>query len=582
MTVIFPVCGFVTTVHVKVRIDYEDGSPVKYFEEDLTEEDFREKPPFEMVDRNKRASYDTRPPESQKRFKRDIFDTNLEVREKPECDKKLNKIVTESQNKPIQLAYVFEPGENVKLMCHFCGDVKEYRGIIEWKRLIRQSTATGKYIIQTVEEDTHDVEALNHVRFTMDHSLVIMNVTHADADTYFCIIATQDQLIEEEMDAQGMKKMFLADISNITFRLYYHVDVIRTSKIPARRLTYIDSFEPEEEKSTYNMRFYTDWKEWSSCSVCGKHGERKRHGVCTVQLINPEQYIDPAYIYYALKFFKKGIPCRSTMFDYFGESFITRADEIQIGECTATCKDNSSVKFSRLSPTDMQFRGLDEKAPEEIFVKEGHSKILTCKGASLDDIIYWLNNSEYMTSFALENRTSGRITIDVYGNLMIKDARRKDSGLFECWVRMRKTRAIKLTVRKWDPDAWKRYLGYLMYSYFVNFCVFLALILVKHWHRQVQLTTGNYNPLYTKDNMEDEEKLDNFYVEKEGQDSNVNALDLSESKTDFDETITSEDYCVKGHDCDVGVHHQCASLETDLNEIPTPRGDGNTSYTRRR
>ncbi|XP_062597722.1 uncharacterized protein LOC134259137 [Saccostrea cucullata] len=122
-----------------------------------------------------------------------------------------------------------------------------------------------------------------------------------------------------------------------------------------------------------------------------------------------------------------------------------------------------------------------------------------------------------------------------------------------------------------------------MYSYFVNFCVFLALVLVKHWHRQVQLTTGNYNPLYTKDNMEEEEKLDNYYVEKEGEDSNVNALDLSESKTEFDETITSDDYCMKGRDCDVGVHHQCVSLETeDLEEIPTPCGDGNTSYTRRR
>lgn len=29
---------------------------------------------------------------------------------------------------------------------------------------------------------------------------------------------------------------------------------------------------------TLNLEFYSDWKEWSSCSVCGKKGEQRRRG----------------------------------------------------------------------------------------------------------------------------------------------------------------------------------------------------------------------------------------------------------------------------------------------------------------
>lgn len=63
--------------------------------------------------------------------------------------------------------------------------------------------------------------------------------------------------------------------------------------------------------------------------------------------------------------------------------------------------------------------------------------------AALDDIVYWLNNSEYMTSFAVSHNTSGRVTIDVYGNLRITNAKSYDGGLLECWIRMKKARAVQ-------------------------------------------------------------------------------------------------------------------------------------------
>lgn len=48
-----------------------------------------------------------------------------------------------------------------------------------------------------------------------------------------------------------------------------------------------------------------------------------------------------------------------------------------------------------------------------------------------------------MTSFAVSHNTSGRVTIDVYGNLRITNAKMYDGGLFECWIRMKKTRAVQ-------------------------------------------------------------------------------------------------------------------------------------------
>lgn len=63
------------------------------------------------------------------------------------------------------------------LYTYFSGDSSAYTGIIEWKRLIRQTSADGQFVIKTVEEDFHDIEALNRFTKTTDWSLVIRNIT---------------------------------------------------------------------------------------------------------------------------------------------------------------------------------------------------------------------------------------------------------------------------------------------------------------------------------------------------------------------------------------------------------------------
>nr|XP_034336864.1 uncharacterized protein LOC105342445 isoform X4 [Crassostrea gigas] len=478
----------VSAVHVKVRVDHEDGRPVEFYEEDLTEDDFVEKPPFEMVDRNKRASYDDRPPPPQSRYRRDIYSQDLNMRRKPECDRDMNKMIKENKNKPIQLAYVVEPGEDIKLMCHYCGDSSAYTGIIEWKRLIRQTSADGQFVIKTVEEDFHDIEALNRFTKTTDWSLVIRNITEADADTYFCIDASKDVLVKDKMNFAGMKEMFTADITKEKFRLYYHLDIVKTSDIPAKIVTATDRLMEPTRDVTLNLEFYSDWKEWSSCSVCGKKGEQRRR-----------------------------------------------------------------------VPVDT------------VKVPEGGSTVIKCKGASLDDIVYWLNNSEYMTSFAVSHNTSGRVTIDVYGNLRITDAKSYDGGLLECWIRMKKTRAVQFIVTSSDPDAWKRHLKYVMYSYFINFCVFLALVFVKHWHRQVQTVTGyKYHALHKDDRPgeeESDEELDNYYTKVgDRPNTNVNAWDTGDSTAELNESdVSAQSYCEHVH----GFH-----------ELPTSGGDGQAFYIR--
>lgn len=63
------------------------------------------------------------------------------------------------------------------LYTYYSGDSSAYTGIIEWKRLIRQTSADGQFVIKTVEEDFHDIEALNRFTKTTDWSLVIRNIT---------------------------------------------------------------------------------------------------------------------------------------------------------------------------------------------------------------------------------------------------------------------------------------------------------------------------------------------------------------------------------------------------------------------
>lgn len=110
------------------------------------------------------------------------------------------------------------------------------------------------------------------------------------------------------------------------------------------------------------------------------------------------------------------------------------------------------------------------------------------------------------------------------------------------------------------PDAWKRHLKYVMYSYFINFCVFLALVFVKHWHRQVQTVTGYKHHALHKDDLD-------YYTEEGGRpDTNVNAWDPGDSTAELNESdVSAQSYCEHVH----GFH-----------ELPTSGGDGQAFYIR--
>ena len=107
---------------------------------------------------------------------------------------------------------------------------------------------------------------------------------------------------------------------------------------------------------------------------------------------------------------------------------------------------------------------------------------------------------------------------------------------------------------------------YLMYTYFINFCVFLAIMFVKHYHRQTQTVSGTTYYRQQKkaaaaagaDLDEDEEYYDNYYVEN---DTNANACTSSED----------EDRDVRAwyHGTHVG----------DLHDLPTDTGDAPKRHT---
>lgn len=60
----------------------------------------------------------------------------------------------------------------------------------------------------------------------------------------------------------------------------------------------------------------------------------------------------------------------------------------------------------------------------------------------LDDIVYWLNNLEYMMLFVVFYNIFGCVIIDVYGNLRIINVKSYDGGFLECWIRMKKVRVV--------------------------------------------------------------------------------------------------------------------------------------------
>ncbi|XP_046555282.1 Ig-like V-type domain-containing protein FAM187A [Haliotis rubra] len=401
-----------------------------------------------------------------------------------------------ANNLPIQLVSMVEEGETTQFTCHYCGDETTKFVSMVWYRLTRQRTS-GKYVLKEVELGMHDHESQNRVYVGADHTLHIKQAKKSDIGTYFCRDYTRkDEKIQTKM-AENSIYSLLSD--NGTFRFMYHFDVLLTSQMMVREISWSSrnpAMVPAEPKPypNHNLVMTTSWEEWGVCNLCGRVGKRKRLGVCYIKKINQQRKCKPWYIDAIMTSYPAGVPCRSSLFRGHQE-IKPRPDEIEAEFCEVPCMKGlvglNNTKKGAISPdgikTTLSFgkENAKLKRSRTVTMDEGSSVNLTCQGAPLDMPVVWLNNSRVIDV----NNSDDRVLFHADNVLQISAIAPHDTATYHCLADGKVKAKIKLTVvprLHLDTDAWI-YAAVTSLTYPADLVLFLLLMVVKHRHRQTGL-----------------------------------------------------------------------------------------------
>lgn len=534
----------VSSFHMDVKVRNDKGEIVEeYSEEREIDHSLTEELPYKRMIPAEVTHSSDYIKEKGLRFKRE-FGKQLKELSEGDCSSSLINMKKITEKRAVQLVYVLEPGDNIKMDCDVCGNRRLSAEHITWKKLSRGDIySPDQYDIVDVKMDMHDDESRNRVYMQNDKhsSLVYKNVTRDDVGTYFCVqskqmITTFRGFIYPSMTAPLIHRLFSR---KYLFNFYYHLDILPVSKAPAVLVSKDGKEYTKPIPPFYDdvFIFYSDWGNWSPCSACGEIGERKRHGVCTVKF-NPEikvKYFNPVFVFHILNSVPKGIPCRSTLFQGFAFKK-TRPDEIMIESCNITCRKGPGGIFGGIKIGKVRFK---RPVPEfDIKATVGEKVEMKCPGATLNTIVYWINGTKYVPTMVLRQLTSRRAEIDVYGVLIIKSVELIDACSYSCWHHDVKRIVYKLEVNpQEDKGAILRNFGYLCLTFFADFWIFLIMMVIKYKNRRVQVSVYSRAGHKARQNMEeyDDTGMDNYDVDLPPLDDylDVPRLDNYSDRTSF-------------------------------------------------
>ncbi|XP_045182558.1 uncharacterized protein LOC123541211 [Mercenaria mercenaria] len=423
------------------------------------------------------------------------------LRHKRSLDRLPEKCVRNAEDSDLSNhAVTVEIGETIHLPCHDCREDKhEMFESLQWLKLYLYPNSNGLYHIKEVVPDLHDEEKVNRITLTLDHTLVLKKVQMSDTGSYFCIPVDRSNNFMNLRLKWNELQEYIARESHM--RYFFHVDVIDLKHADTVDVSSYSNTKPlkPEVIPILNIEITTRWHAWTSCSVCGDDGIRKRMGICVVKKHNYNKEVNHDYLRHILNFAKNGIPCQSQFLrDFQQEPWLQKPNQIQIEECNVPCRASISRRkrgitsmFSRSEIEDKEKQDkIDKKnakkKAKKKSVRVGSYFILKCPGISLTKTINWVNGTKLVHIIKIQKFSKNRITIDMFGNLHFKAAVLSDSGIYSCWKKKKMKFKYEVKVKEDRSAEIRRYTVYLCISFIGDFAVFFILTIIKYCQRRVQ------------------------------------------------------------------------------------------------
>ncbi|CAH1737173.1 unnamed protein product [Aphis gossypii] len=285
----------------------------------------------------------------------------------------------------------------------------------------------------------------NRVYMTLDHRLVIRNLTSSDTGRYSCSGLETDERLEYALDLLPANSGGRPG-----------ADVVAVTADSMAGWTQYESryLAPVTKAFPIVWKMDVDWDPWGPCDGCA--GKRYRRAACRVC-------------------FDVGIrmACRSialpatvmTVSPGLAAKLSTLPDFLLAETCYAYCQVSNKRRLPKYRNT--------------FVLEEGSSLTLVCAEATADKKVTWRKDGLLLTETeSTADDTSGAL-LDTFGTLYLVRLTDNDSGNYTCFVDGNRTQEVLLVVRKsslLSSKAYARHLYYLYYIFAMYFVVFGARI----------------------------------------------------------------------------------------------------------
>ncbi|KAI4462533.1 hypothetical protein MML48_4g00008454 [Holotrichia oblita] len=287
----------------------------------------------------------------------------------------------------------------------------------------------------------------SRVYVSIDHALIIQNVTSSDSSFYFCQ-PYQAQDVEKDLnfyiDVVDVNKTTI-ESGNITEWAKYQ----KENFYPINQL-FLHGNGPDfvrlRDALRINLVLITTWDAWSDCEVCGRplgEGIRKKKGHCRIKItplhLDNTTNVNSSYTEEELQLIESTeIGCRSKILSDLTPTVfnLTKVvpDFVQTDSCTGTCNPDAAGKYRGWKST----KKTGFKYRKTIVLTENSHLTLVCPESTLENVVVWKRNGRNLAAGESveppKPNMEPKITVDTFNTLYLHEVTKNEEGNYTCLV----------------------------------------------------------------------------------------------------------------------------------------------------